>query len=289
MIFTAPSGLLNNNTTLFVRFMNEYLKSGMINERVKHFIMTNPSFGEHIYNKWIHAIYISKDQDDNIKQSIFNSIMEDDNILNNIKSQLFFPIMAPPVWQPQFSKIKRRLLPVRNPYNPKIIEWRPYIGPLGLVKELGSYFSDGTGNPFDFYNTGNYAVLNNNDRYMKYIMKYLHKKFIDHWLQNDYSNFLMKFEIQNNKLVKSEQKIDDNPDHISKVAEFIGANIMTQKITKNLLKKFMIKKSAIWYELPYYGQLVKEYLFKKMQKLINKFHGKPVSSDYVDKTDEDIF
>lgn len=115
---------------------------------------------------------------------------------------------------------------------------------------------------------GFYPALNADPIFQKEVVRFFRNKIIDDWLYDRLKPLLNFFEIDDGKvrwISESTQKIkdvlDENTDSdivIDKKAKFIKEHVLSKKMIKNILEKFIVENNVSWYDL------------KKLQKALEK-------------------
>jgi hypothetical protein len=121
-----------------------------------------------------------------------------------------------------------------------------------------------------------YKNLNADPEVQSRISKYIYYKVLDKYLYDDMSDILNYMVVKNGE-VSLIKKLDDHKittvDNDSdknkdlKVA-FIEKNVLSKKIVKNLLHKFVAETGTNWYDIPKKTFYVKQMIHKALKKII---------------------
>jgi hypothetical protein len=120
--------------------------------------------------------------------------------------------------------------------------------------------------------------LHDNPMAQVQIIDYIHYKFLDKWLFDDFSKLLKYLKVSNNRVNvvknKNEYKSNDVTNDSKKTneqkADFIEDEILDKKSTKQILIKLINENSIKWYELPHNETLVKHAIKQYVKKELKK-------------------
>lgn len=122
--------------------------------------------------------------------------------------------------------------------------------------------------------------LNDNPMAQVQIRDYIHYKFLDKWLFEDFSKILKYLKVNGGKVsvVKNKNERDSNDVGKSSKADnelkadFIEDNVLDKDRTRKILIKILEENTIKWYELPHNETVVKHvmghYVKKELEKLM---------------------
>jgi hypothetical protein len=121
--------------------------------------------------------------------------------------------------------------------------------------------------------------MNDNPMAQLQMRDYIHYKFLDKWLREDFYSCMSRLKISGGKVVviKNESEIKNNDisklseDDLEKMADFIEHNILDKVTTKKIIIQILEESGLKWYELPTNERLVKHvmahYVTNKLKKM----------------------
>jgi len=123
---------------------------------------------------------------------------------------------------------------------------------------------------------GVYKNLNVDPTVHEKISKYYYYKVLDKYLDDDLKHILNYFVIQNDKVVRIKSLNDykemtadkDSSETREKKIKYIEDNVLSVRIIKRILKKYVKETGTNWYDLPKQGYYVKDFIGKHIKKMI---------------------
>ena len=121
-----------------------------------------------------------------------------------------------------------------------------------------------------------YTDLNSDPDTQKRMVRYLHLKALDDWLQGDLSDILNYFKVYNGKVDVIKSKSEYNPnnkdsqDVINKKIDFIEKYFLTKRYMVKLVTEFINKTGFQWVDIPKHKFFFKQLLKDEMMKMIKK-------------------
>jgi len=121
--------------------------------------------------------------------------------------------------------------------------------------------------------------LHDNPMAQMQILDYIHYKFLDKWLYNDFPKLLKYLKVNNDGVVrvvknKNEYKnnnVDDDSKKINqRKSDFIEDEFLSKNKTRKVLIKLINENSIKWYELPHNETLVKHAIRHYIKKELKK-------------------
>ena len=121
--------------------------------------------------------------------------------------------------------------------------------------------------------------LNDNPMAQLQMREYIHYKFLDKWLREDFYACMSRLKITGGKVsvIKSDAEVKKNDisklseEELEMMADFVEEKILSKKTTRKIIIQILEQSNLKWYELPNNEELVKHviahYVSNQLKKL----------------------